>query len=291
MIYETFYKDRPAVCVSNGGMQALFLPEDGAKLASLKFEGCEFLAQNTGDKYLRLSHDTSYVKSECSAFDDMFPTIDPCSVCGFDYPDHGEVSRTSFEYEIIDDTACFWCEVKSVNAIFSKVVYQDADNLCIKYELENKNGFALPYIWAGHIMLKGEEGAYICSPYSQSDSVTVCFGTPPAFEIANVLEKYGANKEYKYYFDEHKTPMLCTAHFPESKRELSFSFDNDIVKYLAIWMNPGDLNGMYNFAIEPCTAPYDSPKKAKEKGKCSYIEANSKISFTLMIKMEDNKYD
>ena len=35
-----FYKDRPAIRVDTGALTALFLPEDGGKLASLKAICC-----------------------------------------------------------------------------------------------------------------------------------------------------------------------------------------------------------------------------------------------------------
>ena len=60
-------------------------------------------------------------------------------------------------------------------------------------------------------------------------------------------------------------------------------FDNDTVKYLGLWFNPGDLNGMYNLAIEPCSAPYDTPLKANAAQKGSFIEANSSVRFSLKI--------
>lgn len=286
MISKVFYKDRPAIKICSDGVEALFLPEDGAKLVSLKFKGKECMAQNLGEKYLRLGYDTSYVESECSAFDDMFPTIDPCVICGLNYPDHGEVCRSVFDYQIENGVAYFKCEVKSVNALFYKTVYLDGDTVCIKYEIENKNDFDLPYIWAGHIMLAGEEGANVVSKYNSNDSATVAFGNPPVMGKAHILQKYGANKEYKFYYDDSIEPMECSVFYPKTCRKIDFFFEGNAVKYLGIWMNPGDLNGMYNLAIEPCTAPYDTPIKATAKGKGSYIPPRTKIEFILKIKGE-----
>ena len=43
---NTFYKDRPAIAITNGILTATFLPLDGAKLVSLKdANGNEYLAQ------------------------------------------------------------------------------------------------------------------------------------------------------------------------------------------------------------------------------------------------------
>ena len=97
------------------------------------------------------------------------------------------------------------------------------------------------------------------------------------------MGEYGSGKEYKFYYDNECSPMECTVVFPESRKKAWFRFKGDIVKYFGVWMNPGDLNGMYNIAIEPCTAPYDTPIKAADKGKGSVITPNGKVSFILKI--------
>ena len=77
-IIRTTYKSRPALAVTTPAMTALFLPEDGGKLASVTAaDGFEFLCQNPAPDYAPLAYDGSYVDSECASFDDMFPTVDP----------------------------------------------------------------------------------------------------------------------------------------------------------------------------------------------------------------------
>lgn len=190
-------------------------------MSSLKFKWHEFLTQRYGDKYLRLNMDTNYVESECSAFDDMFPTIDPCVINGFSYPDHGEVCRSKFGYTFSEQKISLKCKAKSVNAIFSKDVYFGNKELRIRYEIVNQKSFELPYIRAGHTMFAGEEGAYIQSSYSNKNDITVCFGNPPK-EI-NILEKYGANKEYKFYYNDEKVPMECSVCFPKVQKRSQIS--------------------------------------------------------------------
>lgn len=95
-----FYKDRPAIRVDTGALTALFLPEDGGKLASLKArDGYEYLYQGPESRYRRLTVDGSYIEAECSGWDDMFPTIDPYQPEGLPpYPDHGEICRIPLEH-------------------------------------------------------------------------------------------------------------------------------------------------------------------------------------------------
>ncbi len=283
VIQETVYKDRPAVTLSCGSLSATFLPLDGAKLASLKTaRGIELLAQAEGTHYKRLELDTSYVKSECSAFDDMFPTIDPCVIDGMNYMDHGEVARREHVCEITEDAVSFSCSLEGLNADYSKRVFFDGDTLCIRYSIRNRNPFDLPYIWAAHMMLTGEEGARVESDFADDSPIRVMFGQPLSRESANRLPAIGACREYKYYHTEQKEPISCGVVYPEKRLRLAVSFDG-AVGYLGVWMNPGDLNGMYNLAIEPCTALYDCPPKAEEGGAASFIPRNDTIEFTMRI--------
>ncbi len=283
MIKETLYKDRPAVEISNGKITAKFLPLDGAKIASIKDEdGKELLAQARGEKYRVLGVETNYVDAECSSFDDMFPTIDPCEINGMKYLDHGESTRREHQFEIKEDSVNFICRLDSLNILYEKTAFFDGDALAVKYSITNKNDFDFPYLWAGHMMFAGELGAEVLSEFENKFEKEVMFGVP--CEKPNVLCTHEAQKQWKFYYRGAITPFFCTIKYPISKRRVTVSFDNQVIKYLGLWMNAGFLNGMYNVAVEPCSALYDAPDKAKDT--CSYIPAGDKIEFTLKINIE-----
>lgn len=286
MISKAFYKDRPAIKLSDDRAEFLFLPEDGAKLVSFKIKGGrELLAQNEGMEYKRLFLDSSYVNSECSAFDDMFPTIDPCTINGLDYIDHGQVCRIEHNYTIENDKVKFECRLSNLNVTYKKVASIENGTLNIKYTIVNHNDFDFPYIWAGHMMFAGEEGAKAESVFSSGTDIRVMFGHAPEKEKMHILEKYGASEAYKYYYTQAASPMKCGIMY--SDLHLTVNFEGDAVKYFALWMNPGDFKGMYNIALEPCTAPYDSPEKAKEANAESVIKAGGIVEFTMKIGYEE----
>jgi len=282
MITHTHYKDRPAIALVDGDMQALFLPEDGGKLVSLRAGGRELLAQREGEVYRRLLPESSYVEAECSAFDDMFPTIDPCVIGGKRYLDHGEVSRSAWEAQIDGDALLLSCRLQELDAIFSKSVTLKGGELRLHYRMENLTGDTLPCLWAGHIMLAGEVGAWVESPYSADSSVTACFGQPLSPKTAHVLPPVGATGEYKFYYDDATEPMWCDVCYPCGTR-VRFAFEGSAVRYLALWFNPGKLNGMYNLAVEPCTAPYDDPLRANAAGKGFTLPPHGAEEFILKI--------
>ncbi len=279
MIKRSMYKKREAITLEGRSFSAVFLPSDGAKLASFKTnDGIELLAQAKGEEYKRLFLDSDYVKSECSAFDDMFPTIDPCTVNGFEYLDHGEVCRREHTAEINDDNVCFTCFLPSLNITYKKVVRIENDALFINYIIENHNDFSFPYIWAAHMMLIGEEGAYAISNFPKDSQIKVVNGNPTG--DVHFLPDIG-NKNYKFYYTNTVSPLKCGVVYPKSKLEVNVEFDNDVIKYFGVWVNPGDLNKMYNIAIEPCSAPYDSPINAEKENVCSQLMPKEKVEFTL----------
>ena len=283
MIKETFYKDRPAIEIGCDEFSAVFLPLDGAKLASFKgIEGDEFLLQTEGEKYRRLELDGSFEKSECSGFDDMFPAIDPCVINGLHYLDHGEVCRREHSVEIEGNKVTFSCTLPILNIFFKKTAYCENGALLIEYSIENNNNFDFPYVWAAHMMLKGEEGAYAFSNFPLDAPKTFLSGDPDK-NAPHILPSKGSKRHYKYYYNEAKSPLKCGMVYPKSGAEVTVEIDNDTVKYLGFWVNPGDLNGAYTVAVEPCTAPFDNPIKAQKVNAASYIKAHQKAEFTLKL--------
>ncbi len=287
MISKEYYKDRPAVKIADDTIECMFLPEDGAKLVSLKTkDGRELLAQARSKEYKRLFLDSNYIDSECSAFDDMFPTIDPCTINELDYLDHGEVCRCEHKCTINNDSVNFECILPKLNIVFSKNVCVEDGTLYVKYAINNLNNFEFPYIWAGHMMFAGEEDAFVTSDFSGDSEIKVMFGNPTHRNEINKLQTYG-NKQYKYYYVEKKNPLSCGIIYPNSNLKVLVDFDGDAVKHLGVWMNPGDLNEMYNIALEPCTALYDSPINAASAGDISVLAAHETVEFTLKIRYEE----
>ena len=280
MIKETFYKDRPAIELSCDEFIALFLPQDGAKLVSFQTKyGDELLAQTEGETYLPLDLDADYEKCECSGFDDMFPTIDPCVINGLDYLDHGEVCRRPHQTKIQGGQITFTCHLPVLNILYQKTVYCEGGALCMQYTIENQNSFDFSYVWAAHMMFKGEDGAYATSNFPIDAPKTFLAGNPDK-NAPHRLPARGS-KEYKYYYSEARAPLICGIAYPKNGTEVTVKFDNDTVKYLGFWINPGDLNGMYTIAVEPCTALYDSPVMAEKVNATSCIKAYQKVDFTL----------
>ena len=158
MITSGKYKHVFSLVLDTGSLRAVVLPENGGKLASLmdKKSGTELLAQAEGETYLPIDLDSAYVEGECSAFDDMFPTIDPQEG---GYPDHGEVCRVKHEWSTVDDSVKLCYRSLLLPYRYEKTYSALSDgSLALDYRITNLSDSALPCIWAGHIMLAASEG-------------------------------------------------------------------------------------------------------------------------------------
>ena len=295
MIRQGKYKDRPAVIVQSASLRAIFLPLDGAKLASLTDlkDGKELLATKDGEIYRTLEYDGSYVDSECSAFDDMFPTIDPYTpnegtFSGITYPDHGEICRLPSEFLIEGEKVVFKLSSRLFPITYEKTVSIGADGgIALDYRIHNFSDEPFEFIYAGHIMLRGEDGAVLVTPFKDGARTEMIFATEgyPEHELPRdrlTGYKPGTGAAYKFYYTEPIEKGFFSLQYP-SGRELRFEYDKRRLPYLGVWLNNGEFQNIYSISPEPCTAPFDAPDKARAKGFCSELSADEIFEFSISI--------
>jgi len=300
MIYKGMYKDRPAVIAESGSLTAAFLPEDGGKLASLKVKtsGQELLAVKTGEKYKVLAYDGEYVPAECSGFDDMFPTVDPYTpqdgpYRGITYPDHGETCRIAYETEIGEEGFILRGKSRLFPIDYQKTVCTAKDGgLDITYCISNRGNHTFPYLWAGHIMLQGEDGARVFSEFDGRQVPTeMMFATKDAPEEGFALDhltgyKPGEGAAYKFYYMEPMTEGIFGLAYADGSR-LCFQLDPKKIPYLGIWFNNGEFQDLYSITPEPCSVPLDAPDRAAARGITSMIAPGDSFTFTMHISWEE----
>lgn len=297
MIYKGTYKDRPAVIIESATLRATVLYDDGAKIASLidLSEGKELLSTKEGEAYKRLAYDGSYVDSECSAFDDMFPTIDPYTADGgafkgITYPDHGEMCRLGFDARIEDGRAVFSASSRLFPITYEKsLTPTENGGIRVSYEITNSSGHPFDFIYAGHIMLKGEDGARLITPFDQSAPIARIFGAKDIADedlLRDGLSGFikGSGAAYKFYYTEPMKSGYFALRYATGK-ELSFRFNEKRLPYLGVWLNNGEFQNIYTISPEPCTAPFDAPDKAAERGYSSVIAPNSTFDFSIDIEL------
>ncbi|MBE6541960.1 MAG: hypothetical protein E7672_05890 [Ruminococcaceae bacterium] len=299
MIRRDYFKDRAAVIVESGKLIATFLQDDGAKLVSLKERDTEkeLLVTKPDENYKVLTYDGTYIESECSGFDDMFPTVDPYTPSegpfkGITYPDHGETCRIPYNAEISNGKLILSADSHRFPISYKKCVSASDDGgIDIEYEISNNGDYPFPFLWAGHIMLKGEDDMKITPPFADDIPVEAMFCTPgytfeslPLDRLSGYQPKDGA--AYKFYY----IAEIPTGHFEitySNGKSLIFEYDEKKLPYLGIWLNNGEFQDGYSITPEPCTVPFDSPEKAHDRGYNSVIEAKEKFMFTIHLTIKE----
>ena len=298
MIRKETYKGRNAVIVESDTLRATLLPQDGAKMASLidlKI-GKELLAVRNFKQYRVLTYEGNYIDSECSAFDDLFPTIDPYSpgsgaYQGIPYPDHGEWCRIPFAVRVENDHVVFSAKSRRFPMRYQKSVSVAPNGgISLRYSIANDGDEPFDFIWAGHIMLQGEDGMRLITPFEPNAPVEMVFATdgyPQNTLPLDTLTGFdpGIGAAYKFYYLDRIKEGTFSVRYADG-RELSFRYDAAKLPYLGVWLNNGEFQGIYNLAPEPCTAPFDSPERAAQKGYGSKIAAKSVFEFEIDISVE-----
>ena len=298
MVELSRYKDRPMLVLKTGMLEAGFLYQDGGKMATLKDvnDGTEFLSQTEGEKYLHLEYDGDYVASECSGFDDMFPTIDPYTpqsglLEGRTYPDHGEICRVQMTNDVKRTGMTFTYRSDEFKYTYQKSVYPLKDgSIEIKYHIANQSTEPFSCLWAGHCMLQGIDGAKIFTSYPAQTPRVQMFGPDdidPDMLSPDSLTGFVPDEghTYKFYYLERMPEGRFGVLYPDGKR-LTFRTDPSKVPFLGVWLNNGGFKGIYNMALEPCTAPYDAPDRAQTHGFPSMLRPGGTLDFSIRISLE-----
>lgn len=311
-IQKSMYKDIESFVVTTDALIATFLPSQGGKLVSLirKETGRDYLAQRKGETYRKLDIDTSYVQAECSAYDDMFPTIDPWAypdgpLKDKPYLDHGEVSRTPARVTVGNDCMDTFMRSQFLPYTFEKHITENArGGIRIEFTATNTGEVDMDFIWAAHFMANAEEGGRVISPFVDGDKAEMVFSSDAnRFGKRNdiVTLPYGvdgktridqSNKHdavdgdsWKFYYSDKCPAGYLGYHYPSDNSRLMFTFDETLVPYAGIWMNDGDhgsaLSEFHNCALEICTGSFDRPDTARARNQYSVLPARSQFKWFL----------
>lgn len=299
MIWLENFKDRPAVCIQNSQVKATFLPLDGAKMVSLirLKDGKELLAVKPNKNYKVLTFDGDYVSSECSGFDDMFPTVDPYTPTvgafkGITYPDHGETSRIPYDLKTTGGEIILFANSKLFDITYEKRVFINNDVLTVNYAITNNGENDFPFLWAGHIMLDGRNVSKTITPFDNNAPTEIMFA-PSGVDttklakdrLTGFIAKSGS--AYKFYYTDKMSKGVFGVEYLDGEK-LIFEVDENKLPYLGMWLNNGEFQDIYTITPEPCSVPYDRPDRAEQKGITSIIKSHSTFQFDFKIYIKEN---
>jgi hypothetical protein len=305
------YKDKDAFVLSSGGLSATVIPSAGAAIASLvdRSSGRELLVQRRGEAYRSPSYGGAYADGECSAFDDMFPTIDACHYeshpwTGAQLPDHGEVWSLPWDHAV--DGTALRLRVRGVRLpyLLEKRVSIPSDRtLRVDYTLLNDTPYPMDFLWAAHVMAVIEEGSTIIVPRCCTTAMTVLSrsgrmgrygdatswprftGPDGTHHRADVCRHASVADMEKYYFRDALDEGWCAVRHPDGTL-LALSFPVATVPYLGLLLNEHAWDDRTNIFLEPCTATFDRPDVARLRGQASVVGERSTYAWHLCMTVD-----
>ena len=166
------YKNVPALKIETEKVSAVFLPDCGAKMASMLYKplGREMLVQRPNVEFHRQPFDGVYVEGEVSGFDDMFPTIDRWIYDQYPWEgtvmsDHGEVWSLPWKAELESNKISLTVDgIRFPYQLSKRISFSNQETIRFDYQLLNRSSFDLNCIWAAHIMLNLSPGAELVLP-------------------------------------------------------------------------------------------------------------------------------
>jgi galactose mutarotase-like enzyme len=303
------YKDIPIIFLENEKLIVKIIPQVGGKIQSIfhKEKNKEYLYQAVGNKYKKPKYEMLFEKSECSGFDDMFPTITSCYYPtepwkGIRIPDHGEVWSLPWEYEINNNIINLTVYGLRFPYKFKKEIKLiNTHEIYIKYKVYNNANYNFYFIWAAHPLFNCNQNTIIILPDSAKKIINVYdkskrlgnYGNIFPWPIVNadLNHKYNMSRirtksveacEKYYVFNEIKEGW-SSLYDIETKEIITLSYPIEKVPYLGIWVNEGGLLGQYNVALEPCTGIFDRLDIAQQWNKIKVIKAKNKYEWFLKI--------
>ncbi|MBI1282507.1 MAG: hypothetical protein GC179_30550 [Anaerolineaceae bacterium] len=311
-IYESHYKDQPAISMESAVMRVQFLPSIGSKMASLIYKPrqLELMVQNPSKKYLIQPYDGHYVSAECSGFDEMFPTIDTCYYetypwAGTKIPDHGEVWSLNWQHHVEDEHLFMSTYgVRFPYKLDKAVSFAAPHILQTKYTLTNLSDFDFDFMWAAHTMINLEDEVELVLPSGveavnsvSTDGSIGSYGDEaswPQFHTASGelrdLSKLRpqSTRAVEKYFVKGKLPEgWCGLKYHQSGFSMALSFPVETVPYLAVLPNEGGWRDIHNIFLEPATATFDRLDLARKRSEYSTVRAHSTYEWHLNISLSD----
>ncbi|RNC83211.1 MAG: hypothetical protein ED557_10935 [Balneola sp.] len=282
------------IVLENGQLRVSILPECGGKISSIKSNksGTEFLLQpsQTISNERDLQYGMSFLPPYAFGFDDCFPNIAKTTlrlpIGERDYPDHGELWTSKFNYEINGREKSCKIETNGVfqEYIFKKKVSLNGKRLLIEYELENTSDTELNYIWSAHPLLEVDPEDEILLPegirhfevyYSNIQSLLKGDHLQWPINVrnvalANVQEPW---KEIALkLFANNISSGKAGFYRKKSDESIVFNFDTYHLRHLGLWLCYGGWpesseEKQLTVAIEPTNCDTDCLSEAIQQGK------------------------
>lgn len=316
-ISEVTWHGQMALKLENATLEVVVVPEMGAKIVSLfdKRNQVEWLAGPGERPFEPASYGAVFTDQDMSGWDEMFPTINACTV--FDpisgqeilLPDHGEVWAIPWHRQQADKpTLSFSVEGRALPYTLSrKIEIYSETILKFSYRATNHSDASISTLWAAHPQFLSGSKAKVILPseisqvcnvlpvefgWGKLEELVPWPGTTPADGNHVRLDSVGGpelKQARKFYVPPEKKAAWITIIREPSQDWISLSWNPSEILYLGLWIDEGYISADSVIAPEPATGFYDSLNLAIDKGRQMIIEPGKTVAWSLLVHLGDHQ--
>jgi len=283
-----YYEGLQALCLDNGALRLVIIPEFGGKIASIVDKaGHEWLWHNPYLPWQKPSYGASYTgKFDLGGWDECFPAIAPRPYPlppwkGVPIPDHGEVWALPWEWDITSEETKIEVKLGVTGVRFpyrlekTIILPPSEPALYLHYRAINRSVCPFPFVWSTHPILRLKPGMRLLLP----EGVPVRrYGDSPAHIPAeftwpgdNQLDlSYVPEPEARWsakLFAGPVTEGWVALYDPVSGGKWRFTFDPNQIPFVGLWLNyagwaGADVPPYYNLGLEPSLGAPDDLESA-----------------------------
>jgi hypothetical protein len=275
---EVDWRGYPAQRIQGDRWSLTLTPQCGGRIVSiLDDSGVEWLIAN--DVWnTPPSLQTSFTDRPVGGWDEMLPTIDPCTLGASQLPDHGDLWRAPWHGTPLD---ALTVDAVSLPIRLRRRVSAIPDGFRLSYSAES-TGDTVPFLWAAHPLLNAPRGSHIVLPELVTSVVDVLGSkdilaiSRPMLEVDSLAP--GGNRKLVL-------PQGVRASWAMLVRgdghALRLGWDPALIPHLGLYFDACAHTPEPAIAIEPGIGWYDRLDRAVDNRSARWIEPGSPWSWWL----------
>lgn len=262
------------------------VPSLGGRIVSLTDPaGREWLVQPTPGRIERPTCTASYASIPPYGWDELVPTINPCSYRGRLVPDHGDAWHTRWRVEpaqlVFTDPAGRY--------VLSRAVLNHSAGLTLTYRLAATEPVAL--LWAAHPLFQAPPGSALLLPEAVTCLVRVDAGhteAVPAGQAAVLPEQLQTGEHRKYYSPQADHPDWAQLIRPDGTA-LRLDWTTEIVPHLGIYAENRCFTTEQCIALEPTTSWFDNLTDTIQNGTALKVGPKTTLDWSMRISLSQQR--
>lgn len=263
-------------------------PRHGARILSLKAteSGREWLVPPP-DSADRSAYGSRFTDRAIHGWDEMFPTIDACTVNRRQIPDHGEVWAVpwSLTEPRHPDGIRLQVESRTMPLTLSREASGSGDDIDLYYELSNMGTKSLPVQWTPHPQFALTSSTQIkFSPTPTSARITSPLrGTDHIAwqQVEHQSEVVPVGSHLKAWIEEPFALRSVT--LVEAEDSLTMCWRSAVLPYAAVLWDNGEFSQQRTLTVEPAMNASESLARSQSLHQATHIRAGETLKWHILL--------